>query len=84
MYYAPVLLTINSSVKELNELFDSSQHLVPGEIQQRNHSKAKLLQEVGQLTYIHYGSHQVWVVRVIQVANKQGNFITGYKKKIKR
>lgn len=77
IYDTTIILTINSSVKELNELVNSGQHLFPGEIQQRNHSEAKLLQKVGQLMYIHNGGHQVRVVRVIQVANKEGNFISG-------
>ena len=51
------IITINSSVKELHELVNSSQHLLPGEIQQRNHSEAELLQEVGQLMHIHNGGH---------------------------
>lgn len=71
------VLTIDSSVEKLYELVNSGQHLFPGEIQQRNHSEAKLLQEVGQLMYIHNWGHQVWMVRVIQIANKEGNFIGG-------
>ncbi len=77
MMYRQIILTIDSSVKELNELVNSSQHLLPGEIQQGNHSEAELLQEVSQLMYIHNGGHQARVVRVIQVANKEGDFIGG-------
>lgn len=77
MTYRQIMLTINSSVKELNELVNSGQHLLPGEIQQGHHSEAELLQEVGQLMYIHNGGHQVRVVGVVQVANKQGDFIRG-------
>lgn len=68
-YHSIIILTINPFVKELNELLSSGLHLIPGEVQQRNHSEAKLLQIVGQLMYIHNGGHQVRVVRVIQVAD---------------
>lgn len=77
MTHRQITLTINSSVKELNELVNSGQHLLPREIQQGNHSEAKLLQEVAQLMYIHNGGHQARVVGVIQVANKEGDFISG-------
>ena len=75
--YTQFVLTINSSVQELGELFNSGNHLLLGEIQQGNNSEAELLQEVGQLMYIHNGGHQVRVVCVIQVANEKGNFISG-------
>lgn len=69
MYHTNFILTINPCVKKLNELLSSSLHLIPGEVQQRNHSEAKLLQIIGQLMYIHNGGHQVRVVWVIQVAD---------------
>lgn len=71
------ILTIDSFVQEVNEPFNSSQHLFPGEIQQWNDSETKLLQKIRQLMYIHDGGHQVRVVRVIQVANEECNFISG-------
>lgn len=70
IHHRQIILTINSSVQQLEELVDSSQHLLPGEIQQGNHSEAQLLQQVGQLMHIHDGGHQVRVVGVIQVADK--------------
>lgn len=70
-------LTINSSVQEVNEVHDWGQHLFPGEVQQRDHSEAEMLQVVGELMYVHNGSHQLWVIRIIQVPNKESNFISG-------
>lgn len=70
-------LTINSFVQEVNEMRNGGQHLFPREVQQRDHSEAQMLQVVGELVYVHDGSHQLWVVRVIQVANEESDFISG-------
>lgn len=65
-----ITLTVNAFVKEMNELLNSSKHLLPGQIQQGDDSEAKLPQEVAELMNIHDGCHQGRVVGVIQVANK--------------
>lgn len=70
-------LTINSFVQEVNEMRNGGQHLFPGEVQQWDHSEAEMLQVVGELMYVHNGSHQLWVIRVIQVANEESDFISG-------
>lgn len=54
----------------MNELLNSSKHLLPGQIQQGDDSEAKLPQEVAELMNIHDRCHQGRVVGVIQVANK--------------
>lgn len=65
-----ITLTVNAFVKEMNELLNSSKHLLPGQIQQGDDSEAKLPQEVAELMNIHDRCHQGRVVGVIQVANK--------------
>lgn len=70
-------LTVNSFVEEVIEVHNWGQHLFPGEVQQCDHSEAKMLQVVGELMYVHNGSHQLWVIRVIQVADKESDFISG-------
>lgn len=56
---------------------NGGQHLFPGKVQQWDHSEAQMLQVVGELVDVHDGSHQLWVITVIQVANEESDFISG-------
>lgn len=69
--------TIDSLVKQQQELSNSTVHLLPVEVDQGNHLEVHLSQKVGQLVNVGNGSTQLSVVEVVHVSNQKGDFVSG-------
>ena len=67
--------TVDSLVKQQEELCNSAVHLLPVEVEERNHLEVHLSEQVGQLMDVSDGSTQLSVVEVVHVANQESNFV---------
>lgn len=56
--------TVDSLVKQQQELINGVPHLGLREVQQRNHLEVELPQEVGEFVHVHHGSFELRVVLV--------------------
>ncbi len=67
--------TVDSLVKQQQELCDCTVHLLPVEVKQGNHLEVHLPEKVGQLVDVSNGSTQLRVVEVVHVSNQESNFV---------
>jgi len=68
--------TVDSLVKQQQELVNSVSHLRLCEVQQRNHFEVELPQEIGEVVHVHHGSFKLRVVLIRQIADQQGHFVS--------
>lgn len=67
--------TIDSLVKQQEELCNSAVHLLPVEVEQGNHLEVHLSELVGEFMDVGDGRTQLSVIVVVHVANKESNFV---------
>lgn len=69
--------TIDSLIKQQEELIHSTVHLLAAQVQQGNNLEIHLPEEVCQLVHVGHGCTQLSVVQVVHVADQESNFVCG-------
>lgn len=71
------MCTVDSMAEQQQELTDSSVHLIPVEVEQRDHLEVELPQKVAQLIDISHWGSELPVVCVIHIPHQQCHLVCG-------